>query len=352
MDPVYVSFAEEPKIRFASSYTLALDPLTLLKPPHKIETVALSYKNTADAECDFIFKVEKINDCFTLNIEFLENRDASSLCKKVLIYGIYSKAYNLITTLPIVQITENIPPQLSERITLAYVSTFEDYIYKYESPLLLRIIICDPVFVIESLAGKVIDENRSDCPTETESKLVCTNNCNFVKDISYFYNTDSMSDVIISTKDKKLNAHKCVLAARSSVFKELLKKSQEKNDNGQDVIAIAADDSIVVEEMLRFIYTGQVEKLDEIVVDLYEIGNKYNLQDLQETCVFHMNKNICIQNAMSLLLLARRYDIDILQKTLIEFFVKHTDEILKDDATSESLKPFFNIELSSSNFDL
>lgn len=347
MDPIHVNYGEKFSFYFGSSYSMPLSIPELQTPPHEITSVTLTYKNNSDTESNFIFKVQKKHDEYFLDVELVNNEDKNSLCNLDIFYVIFGNAKQPIHSYKILHVTENTPLESLMPVTLASDSTIVDWIYEHGSPLILHLIMCEPACVAVSSFEKTVVES----PTESEIEFDCAKNCNLLKDISFFYGTDSMSDLIISTNDKKFNAHKCILAARSTVFKNLLKDPLKNNESGRDCLALDAE-SNVVEEMLRYIYTGEVGKLDEIVTELYEIGIKYNLQDLQETCVSYMSKNISIHNAMSVLIFARRYDVEILLESLVHFFAMHADEILADAATTETLKPFFDIELSLNNFNM
>ena len=69
-------------------------------------------------------------------------------------------------------------------------------------------------------------------------------------------------------------AHKAVLAARSPVFAAMFRNEmREKVSNRADIVDVDAD---TFQELLRFIYTGTVENLSELVREILAASIKYD----------------------------------------------------------------------------
>ena len=79
---------------------------------------------------------------------------------------------------------------------------------------------------------------------------------------------------------------------------------KENEDNYVNIEDIECD---IFKVFLRFIYSGQVDKLDEIVSDLLAAADKYDVQPLKEVCVHHMAKNISVDNAVDIFSVASDY---------------------------------------------
>ncbi|XP_065356400.1 speckle-type POZ protein-like [Calliphora vicina] len=113
----------------------------------------------------------------------------------------------------------------------------------------------------------------------TNDLLSTNNNCNLIEELGNMLENKIFSDVTLKSKDNhEFRAHKCILAARSDVFAILFETC--KNNKSYKLDA----DKAVCEEMLQFIYTGNVSHLDELLKPLLEVANKYNLKKLKSLC--------------------------------------------------------------------
>ena len=96
-------------------------------------------------------------------------------------------------------------------------------------------------------------------------------------------------------------AHKAVLAARSPVFAAMFRNEmREKVSNRADIVDVDAD---TFQELLRFIYTGTVEKLSELVREILAASIKCDLKDLQHLCELEMCRQMPVDNVVEFLVL-------------------------------------------------
>jgi BTB/POZ domain len=118
----------------------------------------------------------------------------------------------------------------------------------------------------------------------------------------------TLTDVTLKVKDKEFKAHKVILAAASPVFKAMFKEGTKEHEDS--CVNIQDMDSDVFEVFLRFLYSGQVDQLDEMISELFVAADKYDVQPLREICIHHMAKNISMDNAVNMLILADRYGLE------------------------------------------
>ncbi|XP_065203295.1 speckle-type POZ protein-like [Planococcus citri] len=104
------------------------------------------------------------------------------------------------------------------------------------------------------------------------------------QDFEKLFNDDDFSDVIIDVGGKKYPAHKAILAARCPVFKAMFKNDSSKNEQNC-VIEIKDIDENIFQEVLRYIYTGKVENLSDIALELMIVAQKYDLGPLKKACL-------------------------------------------------------------------
>jgi len=78
-------------------------------------------------------------------------------------------------------------------------------------------------------------------------------------------------------------------------------------------------DEDIVDGMLEYMYTAQVESLADKAPDLLQIAEKYDLQGLKEECEHQIAENLTVENAADVLVMAHLYNASILKPKVIDF---------------------------------
>lgn len=118
-----------------------------------------------------------------------------------------------------------------------------------------------------------------------------------------FYD-EIFADFKVETSDKKvIKTHKNVLAFRSSYFFGMLTTDMKET---QDNIVTVPEDYIIMKEVLRFIYSNEVESLNLIACELVFAAEKYQLDDLKALCIDSIMESLSIQNVLNALLASDR----------------------------------------------
>jgi BTB/POZ domain len=150
---------------------------------------------------------------------------------------------------------------------------------------------------------------------------------NLNSSVTKLLTNNSLTDVTLKVQGKELKAHKVILAAMSPVFEAMLKEgTREHQDSKVNIEDIKSD---VFEVFLRFLYSGQVEQLDEMFMDLLAAADKYDVQPLKEICVRHMAENISVDNAIELLILAERHSVESLKSLSLQFIKMNFTDVVK-----------------------
>ena len=150
-------------------------------------------------------------------------------------------------------------------------------------------------------------------------------NCNLSDDFAQLFEDQEYSDVTLSVNGHEYRAHKAILAARSKVFAAMFKHDMKEKNDGK--VEICDFDEVVITEMLRFIYTGNVLNLDEIADDLLGAADKYHLERLKVLCEQALFTNLSIENVVSTLHLAHLHHADQLKGQAIQFIRTHATEV-------------------------
>ena len=142
---------------------------------------------------------------------------------------------------------------------------------------------------------------------------------------------DQFSDIkLVAPCGKDLNAHKCILAARSTTFAAMFKHDMlEKKSN---IVKITDVNYDVLKEMLLFIYTANVENIKTFASELFIAADKYDIQDLKRQCENYIADNINVENAIEVFELAEKHNAEKLKTRVMNFVKPNIASIMKTDA--------------------
>ncbi|KAF8771281.1 Speckle-type POZ protein like [Argiope bruennichi] len=190
-------------------------------------------------------------------------------------------------------------------------------------------------------SGKSIESEKMD-----ESQMLSTTNIlsesqylsndkisrskSLIDKVKSFYERKFLCDVQLKTSTSAFPAHKVILSAFSSVFKDKLLNEEEEKES--DFINIEDLEDDTVKRMLDYIYTSNVEILTwESASKLYEAANKYAILNLKNLCSSYLKNNLSPSNACEILLLSHNYSDNEMKKFVMDFIVKQGKEILNSE---------------------
>jgi speckle-type POZ protein len=138
------------------------------------------------------------------------------------------------------------------------------------------------------------------------------------------------SDMEIRARGVAFPAHKVVLAAGSPVFSAML-QSEGFTEKKTNILKIDDLEPPVVKEMLRFLYTDRVEKMDELAKDLLVAADKYLMASLKTQCRAELERTITIENCLELFVLADTHSVSDLKKLAMDFVIQHSASVVKSE---------------------
>lgn len=97
-------------------------------------------------------------------------------------------------------------------------------------------------------------------------------NVQLLSDLKSLYESKRFSDIAIQVKNEIIKAHKTILCARSTYFASLFEKAMP--DKPIDIIQIEDYTFETINEMIRFLYCGEVVDLEKIVYELIIAADK------------------------------------------------------------------------------
>ena len=134
------------------------------------------------------------------------------------------------------------------------------------------------------------------------------------------------NDLEIHVNDSIFPAHKFVLAAGSPVFAAML-QSEDFTEQKTNILKIYDLEPPVVKEMLRFLYTGRVEKMDELAVGLLMAADKYMIDLLKTQCQAALIQTVTVDNCCQFLALADSYSASQLKTVATRFVMQDPAEV-------------------------
>ncbi|KAI6212779.1 hypothetical protein M3Y94_00069000 [Aphelenchoides besseyi] len=101
--------------------------------------------------------------------------------------------------------------------------------------------------------------------------------------IAAMFNDHQNYDFVVKVEDKEFKILKMIVGWQSEVFQRMFVVDMREKFENQLVISNFSAE--VVEQMLRFCYTGSIDKTSsELVMKVYEIAHLYQMTILMNTC--------------------------------------------------------------------
>ena len=154
-------------------------------------------------------------------------------------------------------------------------------------------------------------------------------------DIGNLFLDQETSDIVIHCQGEQILAHKCILSARSPVFRAMMQANMLESIKRE--IMIEDVDNEVLKEMLRFIYTAEVGEDFSKIKDLLILADKYEVVELVKYCGKNLATTLSNENALQLGVFAETHNAENLLKDCIHFVWKNMPDSL-DKNWKEQIK--------------
>ncbi|KAG5670284.1 hypothetical protein PVAND_000561 [Polypedilum vanderplanki] len=136
-----------------------------------------------------------------------------------------------------------------------------------------------------------------------------------------------------------LYANRLILAMNSSVFRTMFQTNMIESEMKE--VVVNDIDSKTMQEFLRFAYSSKIENLDYVAESLLYCAEKYEVNDLKNTCIAHLIKNLKKDNVFEILQLAEMLNLKIMMNQCLNFICKSfekVEDVNEFDRLNESLK--------------
>ncbi|KOB61024.1 Roadkill [Operophtera brumata] len=139
---------------------------------------------------------------------------------------------------------------------------------------------------------------------------------------------DSFSDVTIkSAEGIEFKAHKNVLAVRSKVLRAHFEHSTKENITN---VVETLWDTEVLRDVLTFVYTDKVPRVDDAPEKLLVAADYYQLDRLKSVCEEALSNRLTVENAIDTLQLAEQYSLNALIQSTLNFIKNEPFKLIKE----------------------
>lgn len=152
------------------------------------------------------------------------------------------------------------------------------------------------------------------------------------KDLTSILKVPKYCDLTLISGKEKIQAHKFILAARSSVFCDII-ESDTKKKNSE--ITVDDFDYSVIKDMLGYVYCNEVKFSipgHEHIHNMYSAAWKYSLSGLEEECINCLKSNINAETAGDILISAHKWNDDELKEQVYNFVCTNPMQIANSKA--------------------
>jgi len=125
--------------------------------------------------------------------------------------------------------------------------------------------------------------------------------------------SSDLSDVTFRIGDESIPAHQLILRTRVPYFERLFVSGMKETIS--KVITVEDFDFADFKEFLKFVYSGELpEKLETSPKVYLLMADKYDVQDLKESCSLAFRKKLTFSNVIDTLILAHTYHCPLLKE--------------------------------------
>ncbi|XP_068730475.1 kelch-like protein 3 [Montipora capricornis] len=185
-------------------------------------------------------------------------------------------------------------------------------------------------FEIEDLNTSASNSNMADLPQPMSSDP--SKHCQeLIYRLDALRRKESFFDVTVSVKDREFKAHRLVLAAASPFFLSLLVSDMREGKEQFIRIELEEATGSVVEEVLKYIYTGNVAITKDTAHDVVAAADYLLLPGLKTLACDVLEENITIENCIFNYYFADKYQCLELMRESRGFINSNFSSVMKTD---------------------
>ena len=149
------------------------------------------------------------------------------------------------------------------------------------------------------------------------------------KDTLKLLTTEKLTDCTIMCDGVEFKCHKLILSARSPVFDKMFTIDLKEQKTSE--VKIYDLDPETIKEMLRYIYSDEINESSGKIEDLLYAADKYDVVGLKMICESVLTKQLSIGTAADLAMLAEFFRLSSLRTKAVNFIAKNNQEFVKQE---------------------
>lgn len=144
-------------------------------------------------------------------------------------------------------------------------------------------------------------------------------------------------------EDQQIGGHTTILTARSPVFAAMFQNNMSESHTGRVTITDIKPE--IFKELLHFIYSGRTltALTEDTAQSLFVLADKYDIEDLKESCVRYLLSTVRVDNAINLMAWAHLHSVDKLKEATLDFSAENGQEIVELDDWEQLMKNYPDI---------
>ena len=178
-----------------------------------------------------------------------------------------------------------------------------------------------PGAIYHSLTPTGLVNNGNSSPTKSDTPMneecssdVHIHGLSLLKQLNEFRNSTVLCDATLCVDGRTFYAHKTILAACSPYFKAMF-SSKMKESNEAKPIILNDIDGHNMEELLNYIYTGEIDLRQDNIRPIISAANYLLITSLKDRCVRFLKKMLTPTNCLSIENTAEQYNCEWLRTT-------------------------------------
>lgn len=183
-----------------------------------------------------------------------------------------------------------------------------------------------------------------------ESALTTKSTDSLVTNLKQLLNNEDMfPDVVFVVENRRVYAHKAILAVQNDIFKAMLTNGMKEST--QDEIAIPEWSHNAFVSMLEFLYTGSIKDFNsDLALDLVGLADHYTIAGLRQLCENTLVRSLAVGNVCRLLRCSNKYNCTSLKRYALDFVLGNFDEVITTPGFEElSQDPQLLLEITKAS---
>lgn len=168
------------------------------------------------------------------------------------------------------------------------------------------------------------------------AESLCVPPCSLSADMEALLTEGRLADAVLVADGREWRVHKAILVARSPVFAAMFEHDMAESKSSRVTIGDVSAD--VLDQVLRYMYTGKVDHIRVLGVDLLAVADRYALPRLKALCEEELARSVSHDNALDVLLTADLHSAKELRCAALQCVCSNIHKVLGSDAWKELVR--------------